>query len=55
MEEIQISIEVIKNVFTEIFCEQYQKQGSLFKLHLKRQYYLLSALMQNSLHNNWIS
>ena len=33
MEEIQISIEVIKNIFTQIFREQYQKQESLFKLH----------------------
>ena len=31
--ESQISIEVIKNIFTEMFREQNEKQVSLFKLY----------------------
>ena len=33
MGESQISIEVIKNIFTKIFHEQYERQESIFKSH----------------------
>ena len=56
--ESHIIIEVIRNIFTEMFCDQYERQESLFilpKLSHLLSYFLLSALIYKSQYNNWIS
>ena len=45
MGESQISIEMIKNIFTEMFPEQYERQESLFKSHEET---ILSIISSNT-------
>ena len=45
MGESQISIEVIKNIFTKMFHEQYERQESLLKSHEEK---LLSIMSSNT-------
>lgn len=44
--ESHITIEVIRNIFTEMFCYQYERQESLFKSHEKTVLSIISSNIQ---------
>lgn len=44
--ESHIIIEVIRNIFTEMFCDQYERQESLFKWHEETVISIISSNIQ---------